>query len=156
MRAFLLSLLAGLFAVVASVPAEAQPVPRWMTLPPTPSLPALPAGDPTTTTLQDYAVRAVWDDGRTLTGRTISLVGFVTPGSDGSWYLTRMTLTCCAADAVTTKILMVDAPSAPPADTWLTVVGTWVPGGGTKSPTAIPWLKVSSMKKIAQPKDPYE
>ena len=39
MRAFLLSLLAGLFAVVASVPAEAQPVPRWMTLPPTPSLP---------------------------------------------------------------------------------------------------------------------
>lgn len=140
-------------ALGAYTAARATPV---IQPPPTPKLPALPAGDPTTTTLQDYAVRAVWDDGRTLTGRTLSLVGFVTPGDNGSWYLTRMTLTCCAADAVTTKILMVDPPSAPPANTWLEVTGVWVPGGGTNNPTAIPWLKVSSMKKINQPKDPYE
>lgn len=124
--------------------------------PPIPAVPALPPGDPVTTTLQDYAVRAVWDDGRTLTGRTIHLVGFVTPGQDGAWYLTRLTLTCCAADAVTTKILVVDPPSNPAANTWLDVTGTWVPGGGTQSATAIPWLKISTMKQIPQPKDPYE
>ena len=40
MRTLLLSLLAGLVVVVAGTNVEAQPVPRWMTLPPTPTLPA--------------------------------------------------------------------------------------------------------------------
>ena len=117
--------------------------------------PALPSGNPVPDLLSDYAARAVWDNGRTLVGHTVSLVGFATPAK-GGWYLTRLSLTCCAADAVTVKILTVDPPSTPAPNTWVQVVGQWVPGGGTQSETAIPWVKVSSMTTIAAPKDPYE
>lgn len=123
--------------------------------PPDDSPPPLPAGNPVPDLLSDYAARAVWDDGHTLVGRTVSLVGFVTPASNG-WYLTRLSLTCCAADAITVKILAVDPPSTPAPNTWVQVVGQWVPGGGTQSETAIPWVKVSSMTTIKAPSDPYE
>lgn len=117
--------------------------------------PPLAAGNPVPDLLSDYAARAVWDDGHSLTGRTVSLVGFATPAK-GGWYLTRLSLTCCAADAVTVKILTVDPPSTPAPNTWVQVVGQWVPGGGTQSETAIPWVKVSSMTTIKAPSDPYE
>lgn len=117
--------------------------------------PPLAAGNPVPDLLSDYAARAVWDNGRTLVGRTVSLVGFATPAK-GGWYLTRLSLTCCAADAVTVKILTVDPPSTPAPNTWVQVVGQWVPGGGTQSESAIPWVKVSSMTTISAPKDPYE
>jgi len=106
--------------------------------------------------LADYAARAVWDDGRTLEGRTVRLTGFVTPNPAGGWWLTRLQTACCAADAIPTKIVPVDGPERLPANTWLTVVGQWVPGGGTQSSDAIPWVQVESYEKIPQPKNPYE
>jgi uncharacterized repeat protein (TIGR03943 family) len=120
------------------------------------AVPPLPPGDPVTVTLGDFASRAVWDDGRTLQGRTVQLTGFVSAAPDGGWYLTRLALTCCAADATVTKILPVDARSHPPVNTWLLVVGQWVPGGGTQSETAIPHLKVVSMDVVPAPANPYE
>ncbi len=120
------------------------------------AVPPLAAGDPVVVALSDYAARAVWDDGRTLAGRTVSLTGFASAGPHGTWYLTRLSLTCCAADAVATKITVVDAPSTPATNTWVTVVGQWVPGGGTQSETAIPWVKASSMTAVPVPRDPYE
>ena len=42
------------------------------------------------------------------------------------------------------------------ANTWVTVTGHWVPGGGTKSDTAIPLLVVDSIAQVAQPENPYE
>jgi uncharacterized repeat protein (TIGR03943 family) len=119
-------------------------------------VPPLPPGDPVTVTLGDFASRAVWDDGRTLAGRTVRMTGFVSAAPDGGWYLTRLALTCCAADATVTKILPVGAPKSPPANTWLVVVGQWVAGGGTQSETAIPHLKVVSMDVVAAPTNPYE
>lgn len=119
-------------------------------------VPPLPPGDPVTVTLGDFASRAVWDDGRTLKGRTVQMTGFVSAAPDGGWYLTRLALTCCAADATVTKILPVDAPSHPPVNTWLLVVGEWVPGGGTQSETAIPHLHVVSMDVVPAPTNPYE
>ena len=120
------------------------------------AVPPLPAGDPVTVTLGDFASRAVWDDGRTLVGRTVQMTGFVSNGPDGGWYLTRLALTCCAADATVTKILPVGAPSRAPVNTWLLVVGEWVPGGGTQSETAIPHLKIVSMDVVPAPSNPYE
>ena len=120
------------------------------------AVPPLPPGDPVTVTLGDYASRAVWDNGRTLVGRSVQLTGFVSSAPDGGWYLTRLALTCCAADATVTKILPVDATSHPPANTWLLVVGQWVPGGGTQSETAIPHLKIVSMDVVPAPTNPYE
>jgi uncharacterized repeat protein (TIGR03943 family) len=119
-------------------------------------VPPLPPGDPVDLLLSDYASRAIWDDGRTLDGRTVSLTGFVSAAPDGGWYLTRLSLSCCAADAIATKITVKDAPYAPPSDTWVTVTGQWVPGGGTQSETAIPWVKAISMDEVTVPKNPYE
>ena len=119
-------------------------------------VPPLPPGDPVAVLLSDYASRAVWDDGRSLAGRTIELTGFASKAPDGGWYLTRLSLTCCAADAVATKITVKDAPYAPPRNTWVTVTGEWVPGGGTQSETAIPWIRATTMAEVPAPKNPYE
>lgn len=119
-------------------------------------VPPLPPGDPVPVYLSDYASRAVWDDGRSLVGRNVELTGFASKAPDGGWYLTRLSLTCCAADAVATKITVKDAPYVPPNNTWVTVVGQWVPGGGTQSETAIPWVKATTMAEVPVPKNPYE
>ncbi len=119
-------------------------------------VPPLPPGNPVTVMLADYAARAVWDDGRTLKGRTVEMTGFVTPNPKGGWWLTRLQLACCAADAIPTKIHPVGGPESLPANTWVKVVGEWVPGGGTQSDTAIPWVKVDSLAKVEEPRNPYE
>lgn len=126
----------------SSAPAEAK-------------APPLPVGDPVPINLADYVARAVWDDGLTLDGRVVEMTGFVTPNPDGGWWLSRLSLACCAADAVATKIQTVDAPDLP-ANTWVTITGTWAPGGGTKSSTAIPLVVVESLTEVPQPRNPYE
>mgnify|MGYP000906792642 CR=1 FL=1 len=127
----------------------------------------LPAGNPVPLSLSDYAVRAVWDDQQSLAGRTVQMTGFVTPvkegqtttglpaGQSATWTLTRLALTCCAADATVTKILAVGAKPLP-ANTWVTVTGTWIPGGPTQEAQATPWLQVRSIQTVPQPKNPYE
>ena len=120
------------------------------------SAPPLPAGNPVVITLADYAARAVWDDGTTLKGRNVRMVGFVTPNPAGGWWLTRLQLTCCAADALATKISPVGGPASLPADTWVQVTGQWEPGGGVQDEKAIPLVKVESLVKVAEPKNPYE
>lgn len=83
-------------------------------------------------------------------------MAFVTTRKDGTWYLTRLSLTCCAADAIATKVLPIDPPSDPPENTWLAVTGVWVPNGQEGSENAIPSLEVDEMTKIPEPKNPYE
>lgn len=117
--------------------------------------PPLAPGDPVEIYVSDYVSRAVWDNGTTLQGRNVQMVGFVTPNPAGGWWLTRLSLTCCAADAVASKVVVLDAPNLA-ADTWVTVTGTWVPGGGTQSATSIPWIKTTSIVPTKQPKNPYE
>lgn len=128
---------------------------------------ALPPGDPIKFSLNEFTSRAVWDTPGTLAGRTFQLTGFVTEvpaakmpkdlpaDAQANWWLSRLSLSCCAADARATKILAVDAKPLP-SNTWVTVTGTWMPGGGTEEVTAIPWLRVETVTQIRQPKDPYE
>lgn len=118
------------------------------------AFPPLPPGDPVPVLLNDYTVRAVWDDGATLTGRDVELVGFVTPTSDG-WQLTRLSVACCAADASASKVQPVGEVPDLPANTWVSVVGTYNPGGGTQSDTAVPWVTAKSVTEIPAPADPY-
>lgn len=117
--------------------------------------PPLPAGDPVEITVADYVGRAVWDDGITLEGRTVQLTGFVTPNPEGSWWLTRLAISCCAADAITFKIQPMEVEDLP-ANTWVTVTGHWIPGGGTKSDKAVPLLVVDSLEQVTAPENPYE
>ncbi|WP_235882387.1 TIGR03943 family putative permease subunit [Streptomyces apricus] len=119
------------------------------------TFPELPAGDPVDLTLGAFASRAQWDTGASLAGRTVRLTGFVTHSDDGTWSVARLLVTCCAADAQALKV-EVRGETPPPADTWVTVTGTWHPTGTPGTPAARPVLDATSVKRTTTPTDPYE
>jgi uncharacterized repeat protein (TIGR03943 family) len=99
-----------------------------------------------------------WDDPhKSLMGKQVRLTGFVVPDeSKGRWYVTRMAILCCAADAIALKVAIDDAP-APPENTWVEVTGTWVPPVGKVAEARIPpRMTTTKVVKIAQPAAPYE
>ncbi|MEV1062634.1 TIGR03943 family protein [Streptomyces sp. NPDC050263] len=121
--------------------------------------PALPATDPLPLSVVDYAGRAVYDHGRTLTGREVQLTGFVALDHDGTPYLIRMALNCCAADAQPVKVGLTGAiPPVLQPDTWMTVTGAYTPRT-TRDPVnngPIPFIKVTDAKPTKTPRDPYD
>jgi len=120
--------------------------------------PPLPAGDPAQVGLLDYASRALFDDGKSLTGRNIQLTGFITPGPDGNPMLARIVLTCCAADGRPIKVGMtgkVPLDAAP--DTWVQVNGVYT-AKRSKDPVNnvdMAYVEVKSWQAIPEPKQPY-
>ncbi|MFE7896930.1 TIGR03943 family putative permease subunit [Streptomyces sp. NPDC057424] len=120
------------------------------------TFPALPSGNPLDLTLGEFGSRAVYDSGRSLQGRTVRLTGFVTRGGDGTWYVTRLLVSCCAADATAAKA-EVRGAQPPPVDTWVTVTGTWHPEGELGSDAAWPpVIDATSVRPVPQPANPYE
>lgn len=116
---------------------------------------ALPAQDPVDLTLGQFTSRAIYDSGTTMKSRTIRLTGFVTRDGD-TWYLTRLLISCCAADARPNKV-EIRGLDAPTVDSWVTVTGTWVPKGELGSDEAWPpVLDGASVKQVKQPENPYE
>ncbi|MEV6494168.1 TIGR03943 family protein [Actinoplanes sp. NPDC051633] len=121
--------------------------------------PPLPPGDPAPISLLDYASRAVFDEGKSLGGRTLRLVGFVTQGADGQPMLTRMVLSCCAADGRPIKVgLIGDTPAGLAPDSWVRVDGVYTPRTGTDeiNEAKVPYLEVRSWEQIAPPRNQYE
>ncbi len=119
--------------------------------------PALPDDPVVELSVAEFSQRAIWDESRSLAGREVMLVGFVTPLVDGepsgaSWYVTRHSMACCAADAVASKVAVFGAPPLP-SDTWIRVVGQWRPVEGTDS---IPEMTAESVEQIKPPRNPYE
>jgi uncharacterized repeat protein (TIGR03943 family) len=130
-----------------------------MTAPSDSDYPPLPPGDPAPISLLDYASRAVYDSGKSLTGRTVRMSGFITPGPDGHPMLARIVLTCCAADGRPIKVglageTLVDA--AP--DTWVRVDGVYssLVGKDPVNKADIAYVEVKSWQEITQPKQPYD
>ncbi|QWA26327.1 TIGR03943 family protein [Streptomyces sp. JCM17656] len=121
--------------------------------------PDLPAADPLPLDVVDYAGRAVYDHGRTLHDRRIQLTGFLALDRDGTPYLVRMALNCCAADAQPVKVALTgQVPPVLQPDTWLRVTGTFTPRR-TKDPVnggPIPFIEVTEAKPVAEPTDPYD
>jgi uncharacterized repeat protein (TIGR03943 family) len=160
--AWLLVVPLAVLLLIAPKPAGAFEAGRaGSALPPAPSspYPPLPAGDPVRLPVVDYASRAVFDGGRTLIGRHLQLTGFLTAAPGGGWYLTRMVVTCCAADAQPIKVGLVgDLPAGVQADEWLTVVGDYSTrtGKDAVNGATIPFLAVTSVQPTNQPADPYE
>ena len=119
----------------------------------------LPAGDPAKISVLDYASRAIFDDGRSLGDRRVQLSGFVSAAPDGGFYLTRMILSCCAADARPIKIaLQGRLPDGLKRDTWLRVTGKYMPKT-TKDPIngeRIPFIDVLEAETISPPSEQYE
>ena len=119
----------------------------------------LPSGDPVQLTLQDYAARAVFDNGRSLAKRDVRLTGFVIAGPGGTPYLARLVVGCCAADARPIKVgLTGDLPGILAADQWVEVVGRYTGQTDRDSVNGevIPYLFVVSVREIAPPEQPYE
>lgn len=121
--------------------------------------PPLPAGNPVPVTLLDYSARSIYDSGRSLTGRTMRMFGFVTPGPGGQPMLARIVLTCCAADGRPVKVgLTGKAPTGLAAGTWIQIDGTYS-SQTTSDPinkAKIPYLAVTAWQEIPTPQDPYD
>jgi uncharacterized repeat protein (TIGR03943 family) len=117
-----------------------------------------PPGDPVTTTLTDYATRAIWEDGRSLAGRRVRLVGFVAPRPGGGVYLTRIMLMCCAADGRPVRVAVRDAPASFPADTWVAVTGRYagLEPGPRQGAEQVPVIRAEEVVPVPTPRDPYE
>lgn len=117
----------------------------------------LPAEDAPLLGMADAVTRAVWDDNGTLDGRQIRLVGFVVQMPNGAVDLARLVIGCCAADAAPVKVRM-QGPNVDqhPNDTWLEVQGEIVPDSATEANGYVPLFKVTSMREVPAPEDPYE
>ncbi len=113
----------------------------------------LPAGDPVDVPIADYITRAVWGQGQTLEGREVRLTGFVTPDPEGGWWVTRLGLACCAADALSFRARVLDAEDLP-ANSWVEVTGRWVPGDS--GDPAIPLIEADDVERVPEPRNPYE
>lgn len=120
---------------------------------------ALPAGDPLPLSVVDYASRAVYDQGRSLGGRAVTVTGFVTLDDHGEPFLTRMMLNCCAADAQPIKLgLSGQLPPVLQPDGWLRITGTYT-AQQTADPVnggPIPFIDISQAVPVAAPEDQYE
>ncbi len=116
----------------------------------------LPATSPLPMTLSDFTRRVQQDRTRAIEGRTVRLTGFVTSGErDDHWFLNRIVISCCAADAQSVKVRVHRTPP-PPADTWVTVTGTWHPGGTLGTSSASAALDARSVEKVAKPANGYK
>ncbi|MGW3423342.1 TIGR03943 family putative permease subunit [Streptomyces phaeochromogenes] len=119
----------------------------------------LPAGGTVRLNLVDYAGRAAYDHGRSLDHRHIKIAGLLALDRDGTPYLVRMALSCCAADAQPVKIgLTGRIPPVLRPDTWLEATGTYT-AKQTKDPLndgIIPFLHVTELKPVKAPRDPYD
>jgi uncharacterized repeat protein (TIGR03943 family) len=121
--------------------------------------PPLPKNDPVALPMVEYVGRAVWEDGKSMQDRNIRLTGFLTPRKQGGAYLTRIVLSCCAADGRPVKVrLDGDVPTAAEPDTWLEVTGTYAKGTEKDklSGAEVPTLKVGKVSEIPAPRNPYE
>ncbi len=116
------------------------------------SYPELAGTAPADMPVSEFVGRA-WS-GDSLAGRTVRLTGFVVPAAhSGQWYLTRMRMSCCAADAIAMKVMVLGA-QAPPRNTWVEVTGTWSPSGA--GGTAPPRLTAVKVTRVPRPTEPYE
>jgi uncharacterized repeat protein (TIGR03943 family) len=113
--------------------------------------PLAAGAEPVAMTLLEFGQRAFDHDGASFGGVPVRLTGFVAATRDGGGFrLARYQIACCAADAAPV-VMRVAGVAAPPRDQWVTVTGTFQPGGGE-----LPQLAATSVVQIRPPEDPYE
>lgn len=95
------------------------------------------------------------DPARSLEGRTVRLMGFAAPGARaGEWFLNRLTVNCCAADARRLRVQVSGTAPAPATDSWIEVTGVWQPSPDDAR-TAVPRLRLQQVRPIQAPRNPY-
>ncbi|MEU9241374.1 TIGR03943 family protein [Streptomyces sp. NPDC048385] len=116
----------------------------------------LPKTSPLPITLTDFTTRVQQDRSLAIKARTVEMSGLVTPvPGGGSWDLTRIIISCCAADAQSVKV-RVYSSSIPPANTWVSVTGNWHPGGKLGTRSAPVALDAQTVKRIQRPSNGYQ
>jgi uncharacterized repeat protein (TIGR03943 family) len=116
----------------------------------------LPATSPLPMTLTDFTTRVQQDRKGSIKGRSIQMTGFVTPDKAGTyWDLTRIMISCCAADAQSIKVRIYGIPALA-ADTWVTITGTWHAGGTLGTSSALAALDGVTVEKVAKPVNAYQ
>ncbi|MET9930929.1 MULTISPECIES: TIGR03943 family protein [unclassified Streptomyces] len=115
----------------------------------------LPALSPLPLTLGDFTNRVRQDPEQAVKGRSVQMTGFVTPVErGGGWDLTRLLINCCSADAQAVKVRIYGS-GAPPADTWVTVVGTWHADGTLGTGSAAVALDARTVSEVDRPTNWY-
>lgn len=94
-------------------------------------------------------------DTTSLVGKDLRLSGFVVPGADGSFTLTRFVISCCAVDAQPVGLGVVTDGTVPHEGQWVTVTGK-LAANPDQSADARIVIRAGSVERIAQPDDPYE
>jgi uncharacterized repeat protein (TIGR03943 family) len=102
--------------------------------------------------LLDFSQRGFDGEGQSMDGRTVALTGFVAGEVAGGFKLARYQIACCAADAEPVVVIVRGTFGEPPSrDQWVTVTGTYRPGGGD-----FVQIEATSVVQIPAPNDPYE
>ena len=122
----------------------------------TPIGPDDPGQEYRTLPLVGYQLRALAEDSSAFEGRRIRLTGFVSPREGGGWYVSRIAISCCAADAVGITVVVDGEPGDLAPDQWVEVIGTWAPpvphpSGGWPEAVIAP----VSVRPIDPPADTY-
>ncbi len=108
--------------------------------------------DPVPMSLLEFGQRAFDHNGSSFNRAPVQLTGFVAGAEEHGFRLARYTIACCAADAAPVVVRVVGTVGDPtPRDQWVTVTGTFRPGGGE-----LPELAATSVAEIPAPNDPYE
>ncbi len=94
------------------------------------------------------------EGGQTLEDRPVELSGFVSYDQDGGWYVTRMAIGCCAADATSYRV-EVEGADRPERDQWVDVTGTYRSGTGGAG-TGAPVISATAVEETAAPTQTYE
>jgi uncharacterized repeat protein (TIGR03943 family) len=82
----------------------------------------------------------------------VQLTGFVAGREADGFELARYQIACCAADAAPVVVVVRGTSGEPPGrDQWVTVTGTYRPGGGD-----FVEIVATSVVQIPTPDDPYE
>lgn len=89
-----------------------------------------------------------------LEGQQVALTGFVSYGADDSWYVTRMQIGCCAADAMAYRV-KVQGAARPGRDEWVEVTGTHVTGTGEEPPFEVV-VEAAEVVPTEEPRQTYE
>jgi uncharacterized repeat protein (TIGR03943 family) len=140
----------ALGSYVAERRSNAYPPPDYVEMTP------LPPGEVVETTVSDFVVRAQYDPGRSLEDRTVSMIGFVSTDKQGDWFLTRLSVGCCAADASAYKIKVSGDVSRPPVDSWVRLTGEWVPVPEERRGADTPEIVAQEVLPAEEPAQPYE
>ncbi|MFF2040645.1 TIGR03943 family putative permease subunit [Kitasatospora sp. NPDC058170] len=115
----------------------------------------LTADQPTTAMSLTEFIGRSHDPNHSLEGRRVRLLGFAAPGAKpGEWYLNRLLVSCCAADARRLRVQAHGTGPEPATDSWVEVTGVWKPAPGAPA-TASPVLDVLEVRAVPKPRNPY-